>query len=76
MATKVWIVGQRVDPRDSGVWCFCGVYSTEEAARGRCMDDTFFIGPATIDGAVPIERVAWPDVYNYDGEKVLGQEAR
>jgi hypothetical protein len=41
-------------------WTFEGVFSNREAATDACLDDTYFIGPATLDERLPVERWDWP----------------
>lgn len=67
---RVWVCG-RIEPRDaeqaSGEaradvgWQFQGVFDSEAAALAACRDPYYFIGPATLNEALPHELMPeWP----------------
>lgn len=59
MTTTVWIVGQWKPDR----WDFGGVFDTQELAEAACQDQTYFVGPAPMNVAIPHERQDWPGCY-------------
>ena len=60
----VWIVGQSKSDTESR-WEFQGIFSTEEKAlqAARIGGYNFFIGPANMDVALPVERIEWEGAY-------------
>ena len=61
---KLFIVGQRdsAAKSDRG-WEFQGVFSDDEKARAACTTRHHFVGPATLDEALPDEPVKWEGAY-------------
>jgi hypothetical protein len=61
---KLWICGQwRLGSRIGPVWDFQGIFSTEALAVAACLDETYFIGPATVDEPLPGDASPWPGHY-------------
>lgn len=61
-----WIVGQALiaeDGVDHGAWLFQGVFATEELAVVACVGRNYFVGPATLNEALPNEAEDWPGHY-------------
>lgn len=56
----VYIVGQY---KENANWEFQGVFSTEEKAIEACVNDSYFIGPATLDRTLPEETCEWKNAY-------------
>jgi len=53
---SVWIVGRYIENEP---WQFMGVFDSEAEAVGACRDDTYFIGPATLNEQLPHELTVW-----------------
>lgn len=53
----VWICGQRFESTDQPdrCWEFQGAFGTEEMASKACVNDNFFIFPATLGEGLPVE---------------------
>lgn len=62
MGCVVWCAGRVID-RDTNDWQFQGVFATEQEAASVCRDETWFIGPAKVGAALPVEGFEWPDAY-------------
>ena len=57
----VWVIGRLVNP---GIgWVLEGIEVSEVAARARCADATWFIGPVTIAEPLPAGEHPWPGAY-------------
>lgn len=56
---RVWIVGRFY----AETWDFQGVFWKEAEAVGACVDDTWFVAPAQIGVALPVEPQPWPGLY-------------
>lgn len=54
-----WIVGQHV----GDTWDFQGVFATEDLAVAACTHPSYFVGPATLNEALPHETSDWPGSY-------------
>ena len=61
-AMKLWIVGQNIGGDESPAWDCAGVFSSVQLAVAACRDETYWIGPATLDATLPHEVVDWPGV--------------
>lgn len=59
MATQLWIVGRM----EMQPWEFVGVFATEAEARAACLSPKYFVGPAVLGEATPVERTEWPGCY-------------
>lgn len=59
----LWIVGRAVGTERA--FEFQGVFSSEAIAVAACKDETYFIGPATLDEELPHETMTdnWPGSY-------------
>lgn len=57
---QLWVVGRFHGDTD---WSFQGAYQSEGKAIEACIDEDYFIGPATLNGRVPHERMEWPGSY-------------
>lgn len=58
---KLWVCGQE-STRDD--WEFCGIFDSEEKAATHCKNETYFIGPITLNqlhGLEPFEE--WQGAY-------------
>lgn len=51
---QLWIVGQQLGAADSQAWHFQGVFDTKGAAIAACVNDHFFVGPVTLNEALPV----------------------
>ena len=62
---KLWICGQcRENNTPSGpVWDFKGVFASENKAIEACIDERYFIGPATLGEPHPVEPARWSGGY-------------
>jgi len=63
---KCWVVGQALKDQDGSygrAWVFRGVFSTEVAALRVCDNPACFVGPATMDEALPEEVADWPGAF-------------
>lgn len=56
---RVWIVGRFY----AETWDFQGVFWKEPEAVSACVDDTWFVAPAQIGVALPVEPQPWPGLY-------------
>lgn len=54
---EFWICGQRYESKDQPdrCWEFQGVFDAEHKAIQACVTDDFFIFPATLNEALPVE---------------------
>jgi len=61
----VWICNQckYSDDRSTCHFEFAGVFDTEELAIANCNDESYGIGPATINEPLPSDSVVWPGYY-------------
>lgn len=57
-----YLVGQ-VRNFDTKHWEFAGLYSTEELAIERCLNNTFFVAKVTLDEYIPNETVSFEYAY-------------
>lgn len=55
----LWIVGRFY----AETWDFQGVFWNEPEAVAACVDDTWFVAPAQIGVALPVEPQPWPGLY-------------
>jgi hypothetical protein len=63
-AVQVWICGRCLDQTPEGiVWELQGVFTTEQSAADTCADETYFVGPETLDVALPAETTLWQGAY-------------
>jgi len=62
---KLWIVGQIKVVDGVGWWEFQGVFDDESKAAAACRDETYFIGPATLNEERPHETTpqGWVGAY-------------
>lgn len=57
---ELWIAGEFIEGEP---WGFVGVFDTEAAAVAACKDERYFVGPATLNVASPVEKEEWPGCY-------------
>jgi hypothetical protein len=61
---EVWVCGRIVsETPDGSVWECQGVFTAEQAARDACRDETYFIGPETLNVVLPAETLEWERAY-------------
>ena len=48
---QLWVVGRNV----GDTWEFFGVFDTKEQADDQCKDETYFVGPVTLNAVLPTE---------------------
>jgi hypothetical protein len=54
----VWVVGRSTG---GDAFQFQGVFSTETLAVAACRDETYYIGPVTLDESLPHDTIPiWP----------------
>lgn len=53
------IVGRWIGPS----WEFQGVFDSESKALAACRDETYFVGYARLNVALPHESSPWPDCW-------------
>ncbi len=58
----LWICG-KANPKNFQEWKFQGIFDSEDKARGACGDRNYFIGPATLNEALPPDPIEWPGAY-------------
>lgn len=56
--TSLWIVGKALN-QETTSWEFQCVFSSEEKAVAACVDDSYFVGPATLDNALSHDTTEW-----------------
>ncbi len=54
---NLFIVGRICD----ATWDFQGVFDTYEKALAACIDESFFIGPCTLNKEIQLATEAWPN---------------
>jgi len=59
--TQVFVVG-RV-PQDGSVWNVIGVFSSLQVAVSECKTEEYFVGPLTMNAALPAEASSWPGAF-------------
>lgn len=57
---QLWVVGQLFGPQ---AWQFQGIFSAEEKAVAACVSHNYFVGPVTLDEALPHYPLEWPGCY-------------
>lgn len=57
---RIWVVGRI---RKKRPWEFQGVFWTKKRAIAACEDETYFIGPATLNEILPRDTRVWPGAY-------------
>ena len=64
MNKSLWVCGQFIATAQKGtVWCFAGIFSSEQLAINACRTEAYFIAPATLDTELPHETFTWPGCY-------------
>ena len=60
----IWVVGQYKGATADGiVWELQGVFDRQEMAVAACRDESYFIGPVTLNASLPHETNLWPGCY-------------
>jgi len=63
-STILYVVGQYKKEVDGGAACdFQGVFEDKEVAERFCIDETYFVGPVTLNESFPHSTVCWPGCY-------------
>lgn len=61
---KLWIVGQFLAETEKGrAWDIQGVFDSEEKAIKACKNETFFVGPVTLNDEFQLEHKEWEGAY-------------
>lgn len=61
---KLYVVGRNV----GASWEFFGVFDTKEQADDQCKDETYFVGPVTLNAVLSTEAQEWPESYRFEVE--------
>jgi hypothetical protein len=63
-AVQIWVCGRVVSETSEGlVWELQGVFSSEQSAVSACRDETYFIGPETLDVSLRHDTDIWEGCY-------------
>jgi len=64
MSENLWLVGRYISKHEDGpCWEWIGIFDSEQKAIDSCRDESYFIGPATLNEVLPNETVDWPRCY-------------
>ncbi len=62
----LWLVGQlKAEMPEGKAWEFQGIFDDKQKAIDACVTDYFFVGPVTLNEALPVESMTegWPGCY-------------
>jgi len=60
---KLWAIGKVNKSNPHIQWEFQGIFDNEQVAAALCVDETWFVGPVTLNELTPLETIAWSGAY-------------
>ena len=67
---KLWVVG-KVNKKNHRQWEFQGVFDDMGVAEDTCKDESWFVGPVTLNQVIPDETIVWPGACYYPFSKSM-----
>lgn len=59
---NLWIVG-KINTENYKEWEFQGIFDCGDVAVSVCEDETWFVGPVTLNEKIPSKSAVWPNAY-------------